>query len=30
MAELPDSEFVPFIKEELRSRKLHRLKHFKL
>ena len=30
MADLPDSEFIPFIKEELRSRKLHRLKHFKL
>ena len=30
MADLPDDKFVPFILEELRSRKLHRLEHFKL
>lgn len=28
IADLPDEEFLPFIKEELRSRKLQRLKHF--
>ena len=30
MADLPDDEFLCFVKEELRSRKLHRLEHFKL
>ena len=30
MGEYPDEEFIPFIKEELRSRKLHRLEHYKL
>nr|DAX09113.1 MAG TPA: Putative transposase [Bacteriophage sp.] len=28
IADLPDEEFLPFIKEELRSRKLHRVKYF--
>lgn len=30
MADLPDDEFLCFVKEELRSKKLHRLEHFKL
>ena len=30
MADLPDVEFHCFVKEELISRKLHRLEHFKL
>lgn len=29
MADLPDEEFMDFIKEELRSRKLHRVKYYK-
>ena len=29
MADLPDDKFVDFIKEELRSRKLHKQQHFK-
>lgn len=28
MADLPDEEFIPYIKEELRSRKLHRVQYF--
>lgn len=28
-ADLPDEEFLPFIKEEIRSRKLHRVKHYR-
>lgn len=30
MGEYSDEDFIPFIKEELRSRKLHKLEHFKL
>ena len=29
IADLPDCEFLSFIKEELRSRKFHKQKHFK-
>ena len=28
IADLPDEEFLPFIKEELRSRKLQRVKYY--
>lgn len=28
IADLPDEEFLPFIKEELRSRKLFKVKHY--
>lgn len=28
IADLPDEEFLPYIKEELRSRKLHKVKFF--
>lgn len=30
LADLPDDEFLPFIKEEIRSRKLNKTKYFKL
>ena len=29
MADLPDEKFINFIKEELRSRKLHKVKYYK-
>lgn len=29
ISDLPDEEFLPFIKEELRSKKLHKTKYFK-
>lgn len=28
IADLPDKEFLDFIKEEIRSRKLHKVKHY--
>lgn len=28
IADLPDEEFLDFIKEEIRSRKLHKVKHY--
>lgn len=28
IADLPDEEFLPFIKEEIRKRKLHKVKHY--
>ena len=29
IADLPDDEFIPYIREELRKRKLHKTKYFK-
>lgn len=29
IADLPDEEFIPFIKEELKNRKLHKTKYYK-
>jgi hypothetical protein len=28
MADLPDEEFLPFIKEEIRKSKFHKVKHY--